>query len=89
MPGEVLGQDRARAGLPVRRSNSRSPGLYIRASVAGVVTFLILPVHAPGSVAPDRPTGIALGVDGLAGGYTGARIQQYLPDVLYGALWAF
>ena len=27
-------------------------------------------------------TGIALGVGGLAGGYTGARLQSRMPDVL-------
>jgi uncharacterized protein len=51
-------------------------------SVAGVVTFLILSVHHRGSVAPDWPTGVALGLGGLAGAYTGARIQRRLPDVL-------
>jgi uncharacterized membrane protein YfcA len=51
-------------------------------SVAGVITFVILSVHHNGSVAPDWPTGIALGVGGLAGAYTGARIQSRLPDVL-------
>lgn len=51
-------------------------------SVAGVITFTILSVHHHGSVAPSWPTGIALGVGGLAGGYTGARIQSRLPDVL-------
>jgi hypothetical protein len=51
-------------------------------SVAGVVTFTILSVHQHGSVAPDWPTGIALGVGGLAGAYTGARIQSRLPEVL-------
>jgi uncharacterized membrane protein YfcA len=51
-------------------------------SVAGVVTFLILSVHHHGSVAPDWPTGIALGIGGLAGAYTGARVQRHLPDVL-------
>jgi len=45
-------------------------------SVAGVITFLILSVHHHGSVAPDWPTGIALGIGGLAGAYTGARIQH-------------
>jgi len=30
----------------------------------------------------DWPTGIALGLGGLAGGYTGARIQSRLPDAL-------
>jgi uncharacterized membrane protein YfcA len=33
-------------------------------------------------VAPDWPTGIALGIGGLAGGYTGARIQSRLPDTM-------
>ena len=51
-------------------------------SVAGVVTFTVLSLHHPGSVAPDWPTGIALGAGGLAGGYTGARIQDRLPDAL-------
>jgi uncharacterized membrane protein YfcA len=51
-------------------------------SVAGVATFLILSVHQCGSVAPDWPTGIALGLGGLAGAYVGARIQWRLPDVL-------
>jgi hypothetical protein len=51
-------------------------------SIAGVATFTILSVHQPGSVAPDWPTGIALGLGGLAGGYTGARIQARLPDTL-------
>ena len=51
-------------------------------SVGGVITFTILSIgqHAP--VAPNWPTGIALGLGGLAGSYTGARIQSRLPDVL-------
>ena len=51
-------------------------------SVAGVITFMILAVHAHGTVAPDWATGIALGIGGLAGGYTGARIQSRLPDTI-------
>jgi uncharacterized membrane protein YfcA len=51
-------------------------------SVAGVVTFTILAMHAHGPVAPDWPVGIALGVGGLAGAYTGARLQSRLPDLL-------
>jgi uncharacterized protein len=49
-------------------------------SVAGVVTFTILAAGRHGSVAPDWPTGIALGVGGLAGAYAGARLQSRLPD---------
>ncbi len=51
-------------------------------SVAGVVTFTVLSLHHHGPVAPDWPTGIALGIGGLAGAYTGARIQSRLPDML-------
>jgi len=57
-------------------------------SVAGVITFSILSIHQHGSVAPDWPTGIALGVGGLAGAYTGARIQSRMPDVLIRRLMA-
>jgi uncharacterized membrane protein YfcA len=51
-------------------------------SVAGVIAFTILSARSHGSVAPDWPTGIALGAGGLAGAYTGARLQARLPDVL-------
>jgi uncharacterized protein len=51
-------------------------------SAAGVITFAILSVHEPGSVAPDWDIGVALGAGGLAGGYTGARLQSHLPDAL-------
>ena len=46
------------------------------------ITFAILSIHEPGSVAPDWGTGIALGIGGLAGAYTGARLQSRLPDAL-------
>jgi uncharacterized protein len=51
-------------------------------SVAGVVTFTILAIHAHVPAAPDWPTGIALGAGGLAGAYSGARIQSRLPELL-------
>jgi uncharacterized protein len=51
-------------------------------SAGGVITFTILSLHQHVSVAPDWPTGIALGAGGLAGGYAGARIQSKVPDVL-------
>jgi hypothetical protein len=49
-------------------------------SVAGVVTFLVLSTHHHGSIAPDWGVGIALGVGGLLGGYTGARLQPHMPE---------
>jgi uncharacterized membrane protein YfcA len=51
-------------------------------SVAGVVTFVILSLHEPGAVSPDFDDGLALGIGGLADGYTGARLQSRMPDVL-------
>jgi uncharacterized protein len=51
-------------------------------SVAGVITFTILSLHQHGSVAPEWTTGIALGAGGLAGAYTGARLQSRMPDVV-------
>ncbi len=51
-------------------------------SAGGVITFTILSLGQHISVAPAWPTGIALGLGGLAGGYTGARIQSRMPDVL-------
>jgi len=51
-------------------------------SVAGVVTFIILATHQHGPVAPDWPTGIALGLGGLVGAYTGARLQPRLPEAV-------
>jgi uncharacterized protein len=51
-------------------------------SVAGVITFTILSLHQHAHVAPSWPTGIALGIGGLVGAYTGARIQSRLPDLL-------
>ena len=51
-------------------------------SAGGVITFTILALQQHIPVAPDWPTGIALGIGGLAGGYTGARLQSRMPDVL-------
>jgi uncharacterized protein len=47
-----------------------------------VITLVILLLHAPGAVAPDWDDGLAMGVDGLVGGYTRARLQSRIPDVL-------
>jgi len=51
-------------------------------SVAGVVTFTILSAQAHSPVAPNWPTGVALGAGGLLGSYIGARLQSRLPDLL-------
>ena len=57
-------------------------------SLAGVVTFTVLSLRQHGSVAPNWPTGIALGAGGLAGGYVGARIHARMPEAIIRRLLA-
>jgi uncharacterized membrane protein YfcA len=80
--GSILAPILIGTGRPPREVAPAALASTFVTSVAGVVTFLILSLHHHGSVAPDWPTGIALGAGGLAGAYTGARLQQRLPDLL-------
>jgi uncharacterized membrane protein YfcA len=78
--GSILAPILIGTGRPPREVAPAALASTFVTSVAGVITFVILSVHHHGSVAPDWPTGIALGIGGLAGAYTGARVQQHLPD---------
>jgi uncharacterized membrane protein YfcA len=80
--GSILSPVLIGAGRPAADVAPAALAATFVTSVAGVATFAILAVHHSGSVAPDWPTGVALGLGGLAGGYTGARIQARLPDTL-------
>ena len=68
-----------------RPASSVAPAALISTfvtSIAGVTTFTILSMHQHAPVAPDWSTGLALGFGGLAGAYTGARMQARLPDLV-------
>ena len=52
------------------------------------MTFSLLSINHQGSIAPDWPTGIALGIGGLAGGYAGARMHARMPETLIRRLLA-
>jgi uncharacterized protein len=80
--GSILAPILIGTGQPPREVAPASLASTFVTSAAGVITFLILSVHHHGPVAPDWPTGIALGIGGLAGAYTGARIQHRLQDTL-------
>jgi uncharacterized membrane protein YfcA len=80
--GSILAPVLIGTGRPPREVAPAALASTFVTSVAGVITFLILSLHHQGSVAPDWPTGIALGTGGLAGAYVGARIQPHLPDPL-------
>ena len=87
--GGVYGVGGGSILAPVLIGSGRSPSEVAPAtlastlitSVAGVITFLILSTQHHGSVAPDWLVGLVLGAGGLAGGYTGARLQPRLPEV--------
>jgi uncharacterized protein len=80
--GSILAPVLIAAGRPPAQVAPAALGSTFLTSVAGVVTFTILSVHQHGPVAPAWATGIALGAGGLAGGYTGARIQSRLPEAV-------
>ena len=80
--GSILAPILIGVGCPPREVAPAALASTFVTSVAGVVTFMILSVHHHGPVSPDWPTGIALGIGGLAGAYTGARIQRHLPDTV-------
>jgi uncharacterized membrane protein YfcA len=80
--GSILAPILIGTGRPPREVAPAALASTFVTSVAGVITFLILSAHHHGPVAPEWPTGIALGIGGLAGAYTGARIQQHLPDTV-------
>jgi uncharacterized membrane protein YfcA len=80
--GSILAPILTGTGRPPREVAPASLASTLVTSVAGVIAFLLLSVHHHGPVAPDWQVGIALGIGGLAGGYTGARIQRHLPDTV-------
>jgi hypothetical protein len=80
--GSILAPVLIGSGRPAAQVAPAALASTFVTSVAGVVTFTILSLHQQGPVAPDWPTGLALGVGGLAGAYVGARIQSRMPELL-------
>jgi uncharacterized membrane protein YfcA len=50
-------------------------------SVVGAATYALLSLSGDGSIAPDWVLGVFMGVGGLIGSYTGARLQPGVPEV--------
>jgi uncharacterized protein len=80
--GSILSPVLIGAGRPPGEVAPAALASTFATSVAGVATFTALAVQQHAPVAPDWPTGIALGIGGLAGAYTGARLQARLPDAV-------
>ena len=86
--GSILAPILIADGQPTSQVAPAALSSTFATSLAGVVTFSILSVHHDGSIAPNWPTGIALGIGGLAGGYTGARLHARLPETIIRRLLA-
>jgi uncharacterized membrane protein YfcA len=80
--GSILAPVLITAGYPPGEVAPAALASTFTTSVAGVATFTVLAIQQHAPVAPDWRTGIALGIGGLAGAYTGARLQARLPDLL-------
>jgi uncharacterized protein len=78
--GAILAPILIGSGLPPAEVAPATLASTFVTSVAGVATFLVLSTHHHGSIAPDWGVGIALGIGGLLGGYTGAWLQPHLPE---------
>jgi uncharacterized membrane protein YfcA len=68
-------------GHPPSRAAPAALASTFVTSVVGVVAFTVLAAYHHGRP-PDWPTGILLGLGGLAGGYAGARLQHRLPEAV-------
>jgi uncharacterized protein len=80
--GSILAPVLIGSGRPAAQVAPAALASTFVTSLAGVVTFTILSLHEQGAVAPDWPTGIALGIGGLTGAYVGARLQSRMPELL-------
>ena len=80
--GSILAPVLIGSGRPAAEVAPAALASTFATSVAGVVTFTFLSIHQRGPIAPAWTTGVALGIGGLAGAYTGARIQGRLPEAL-------
>jgi len=80
--GSILAPVLIAAGRPPAEVAPAALASTFTTSIAGVTTFTVLALQHHGAVTPDWPTGIALGIGGLAGAYTGARLQARMPDTL-------
>jgi uncharacterized membrane protein YfcA len=77
--GSILGPVLVGRGMPVTVVAPAALASTFVASIVGAVTYAVLALTTPGSIAPAWSLGLACGLGGLVGGYAGARLQPRLP----------
>jgi uncharacterized membrane protein YfcA len=78
--GSLLAPVLVGRGMVVAEVAPAALGSTFVTSVVGALTFCVLALEVPGSVAPDWTLGICAGLGGLAGGYLGARWSHLTPE---------
>lgn len=78
--GSLLSPILVGRGLPVATVAPAALTATFTTSVVGAVTYALLAMTAPGSIAPHWAVGLASGLGGLAGAYLGAHLQHRVPD---------
>jgi uncharacterized protein len=78
--GSILGPMLVGSGMAVAEVAPAALASTFATSVVGALTYLVLAVNAPGSIAPRWSVGLACGLGGLVGGYLGARLQPRMPE---------
>ncbi|MEX5637781.1 TSUP family transporter [Parafrankia sp. FMc2] len=78
--GSLLSPILVGRGLPVATVAPAALTATFTTSVVGAVTYALLAMTAPGSIAPHWAVGLAGGLGGLAGASLGAHLQHRVPD---------
>ncbi|MGW6195575.1 TSUP family transporter [Kribbella sp. NPDC055110] len=78
--GSLLGPILVGRGMPVAKVAPAALASTFLTSVVGAVTYSLLALTSPGSIAPVWSLGLACGLGGLIGGYVGAHLQPRLPE---------
>jgi len=77
--GSILGPILVGTGMAVARVAPAALASTFVTSIIGVAAYAVLALGASGNIAPDWSLGIATGIGGLVGGFTGAHLQPRLP----------
>ncbi len=78
--GSILSPILVGRGMPVPTVAPAALAATLATSIVGAVTYAVLALTAPGSIAPHWAVGFASGLGGLAGAYLGARLHHRIPD---------
>jgi uncharacterized membrane protein YfcA len=88
--GSILGPLLVGSGMAVSVVAPAALASTFVTSLVGAATYVVLAVHASGSIGPRWSVGLACGLGGLVGGVLGARLQPRMPEralrLLLGAL---